>query len=54
MLKDVLASVIAVVALIVVGVLALRGQDAAAGAFITTLAASVGWYLRGKVAEPNA
>ena len=40
------------VALIVVSVLALRGNEAAAGAIIGVVAAGVSFFLRGRVSPP--
>lgn len=51
-LRDIVAAVMVLGALIVVGWLAFHGHEAATGAMIGVMTAGVGWYLRGKVEAP--
>ena len=52
-LKDVGALAMVVLAIAVVARLALEGNDSALGAMIATLAAGVGFFLRGRVETPG-
>ena len=54
MIKECVAAAIVLVSVVVISTLALRGDSSAAGALISVVSAGVGWYLRGKVVEPNA
>lgn len=50
---DLTASTMALGALIVVGILALRGSEAALGALIGILSAATGFLMRGRVEPTN-
>ena len=52
-LKDVGALSMVILAIAVVARLALEGNDSALGAMIATLAAGVGFFLRGRVETPG-
>lgn len=52
-LKDVGALAMVILAIAVVARLALEGNDSALGAMIATLAAGVGFFLRGRVETPG-
>jgi hypothetical protein len=50
-IRDLTATLLTLGALVVVGVLALRGSEAALGALIGILSAATGYLLRAKVSE---
>jgi membrane protein implicated in regulation of membrane protease activity len=53
-LREMVAAVLALIAMMVAGYLAVATQhEVAIGAVLAVLSAAVGWYLRGKVADPK-
>ena len=54
MVEKIVGAVLALVTVAVVATLALTGTSEAAGALIALLAASSGFYLRGRVQGPSA
>ncbi len=53
-IHDLTASILAVGALAVVSVLALRGSESALGALIGILSAATGYLMRGRIDPPQA